>query len=170
MIDYKFNERNLIEEFQSYIDSTYKGHYATNKFQSTEVIIERGHGTGFCMGNVDKYSNRYGKKGTREDARKDLMKVLHYALIQLYIHDTETAKEQTLDIPDYIETAKEPTLDIPDYTVIDLTNSESFSLSGMYNVDNMDYNNTITITTGNSIDDATPEEWDHVSKKHMGNK
>ena len=47
MIDYKFNERNLIEEFQSYIDSTYKGHYATNKFQSTEVIIERGHGTGF---------------------------------------------------------------------------------------------------------------------------
>jgi len=156
MIDYKFNERNLIEEFQSYIDSTYKGHYATNKFQSTEVIIERGHGTGFCMGNVDKYSNRYGKKGTREDARKDLMKVLHYALIQLYIHDTETAKEQTLDIPDG--------------TVIDLTNSESFSLSGMYNVDNMDYNNTITITTGNSIDDATPEEWDHVSKKHMGNK
>ncbi len=86
-IDYKFNEKNLINEFQEYINSTYGGHYATNKFQSTEVIIERGHGTGFCMGNVDKYSNRYGKKGSRLDARKDLMKVLHYALIQLYIHD-----------------------------------------------------------------------------------
>jgi hypothetical protein len=166
MIDYKFNERNLIEEFQSYIDSTYKGHYATNKFQSTEVIIERGHGTGFCMGNVDKYSNRYGKKGSREDARKDLMKVLHYALIQLYIHDTETAKEQTLDIPDDL--------------TIDLTNSDNISLSGMYNVNNMGYNNidsvtvdldsVTTLTYGNSIDDATPEEWDHVSKKHMGNK
>ena len=89
MIDYKFNEKELIDEFQRYIDSTYEGHYATNKFQSTEVIIERGHGTGFCMGNVDKYSNRYGKKGNRDDARKDLMKVLHYALIQLYIHDNE---------------------------------------------------------------------------------
>jgi hypothetical protein len=88
-INYKFNEGELIKEFQAYIDSTYEGHYATNKFQSTEIIIERGHGTGFCMGNVDKYSNRYGKKGTREDARKDLMKVLHYALIQLYIHDNE---------------------------------------------------------------------------------
>lgn len=88
-IDYKFNEGNLIAEFQKYIDSTYTGHYSKNKFQSTEVIIERGHGTGFCMGNVDKYSNRYGKKGTRDDARKDLMKILHYALIQLYIHDTE---------------------------------------------------------------------------------
>jgi len=53
------------------------------------VIIERGHGTGFCMGNVDKYSNRYGKKGSRDDARKDLLKVLHYALIQLYVHDNK---------------------------------------------------------------------------------
>ena len=88
-IDYKFNEKALIEEFQAYIDSTYQGHYATNKFQSTEVIIERGHGTGFCMGNVDKYSNRYGKKGSKDDARKDLMKVLHYALIQLHIHDND---------------------------------------------------------------------------------
>ena len=53
------------------------------------MIIERGHGTGFCMGNVDKYSNRYGKKGSRDDARKDLLKVLHYALIQLYVHDNQ---------------------------------------------------------------------------------
>ena len=157
MIDYKFNERGLIEEFQSYIDSTYKGHYATNKFQSTEVIIERGHGTGFCMGNVDKYSNRYGKKGSRADARKDLMKVLHYALIQLYIHDTETAKEQTLDIPDDL--------------TINLMDTDSISLSSMYNVNNMNYNNIeTTLTYGNSIDDATPEEWNRVSKKLMGNK
>ncbi len=88
-IDYKFNENQYIEEFQKYIDSTYGAHYSTNKFQSTEVIIDRGHGTGFCMGNVDKYANRYGNKGTRDDARKDLMKILHYALIQLYIHDEE---------------------------------------------------------------------------------
>ena len=164
-IDYKFNESNLIDEFKNYIDETYKGHYATNKFQSTEVIIERGHGTGFCMGNVDKYSNRYGKKGSREDARKDLMKVLHYALIQLYIHDIETAKEQTLDIPDGL--------------TIDLSNSDTISLSGMYNADNMGYNNidsvtvdldsVTTLTYGNLIDDATPEEWDRASKKYMGN-
>lgn len=88
-IDYKFNENQYIEEFQKYIDSTYGAHYSTNKFQSTEVIIDRGHGTGFCMGNVDKYANRYGNKGTRDDARKDLMKILHYALIQLHIHDEE---------------------------------------------------------------------------------
>jgi len=87
MIDYKFDENEYINEFKEYIDTTYSGHYSSNKMQSTEVIIDRGHGTGFCMGNVDKYSNRYGNKGTRDDARKDLMKILHYTLIQLYIHD-----------------------------------------------------------------------------------
>ena len=88
-IDYKFDEDLYLNEMKEYVDATYDGHYSTNTFQSTEVIIDRGHGTGFCMGNVDKYSNRYGKKGTKEDARKDLMKILHYALIQLYVHDNE---------------------------------------------------------------------------------
>ena len=88
-VDYKFGENKYLQELREYIDSTYQGHYSTNKFQSTEVIIARGHGTGFCMGNVDKYANRYGKKGTREDARKDLLKVIHYALLQLHVHDSE---------------------------------------------------------------------------------
>jgi len=84
---YKFSEDKLIEEFTDYIDSTYAAHYNTNKIQSMENIIDKGHGTGFCMGNVDKYASRYLNKGTREDARKDLMKVLHYTLLQLHIHD-----------------------------------------------------------------------------------
>jgi len=87
-IDYKFNEDKLIEEFSSYINSTYNQHYAKEKFQATEFIIDGGHGTGFCIGNVLKYAQRYGKKGTDKDARKDLMKVLHYALIQLHVHDS----------------------------------------------------------------------------------
>ena len=88
-IDYKFNEAELIAEFQNYIDGTYTGHYSKDKFQATEFIIDGGHGTGFCIGNILKYAQRYGKKGSASDARKDLMKVLHYALIQLYIHDED---------------------------------------------------------------------------------
>jgi len=88
-IDYKFNEGDLIDEFQSYIDSTYNSHYSKDKFQATEFIIDGGHGTGFCMGNVMKYAQRYGKKGSKTDARKALLKVLHYALIQLYVHDQD---------------------------------------------------------------------------------
>ena len=43
----------------------------------------------FALGNVIKYAKRYGRKGNAKEARKDLMKILHYAVIQLYIHDEE---------------------------------------------------------------------------------
>ena len=132
MIDYKFREDELIAEFKEYIDSTYNQHYSTNKFQSTEIIIDRGHGTGFCMGNVDKYSNRYGKKGSRADARKDLMKVLHYALIQLYIHDKEDQEiehmfsDWTLDISE----SDTVSLDISDLTLDDLEGADTITING----------------------------------------
>jgi hypothetical protein len=91
MINYKYNEGDLISQFKEYVDSTYGQHYARDKFQATEFIIDGGHGTGFCIGNVMKYAQRYNKKGSHVDARKDLLKVLHYALIQLYIHDEESS-------------------------------------------------------------------------------
>ena len=84
-IDYKYNEGELIAEFKKYIDATYGEHYSLNKYQATEFIIDAGHGDGFCIGNVMKYAQRYGKKDGYN--RKDLMKVLHYALIELYVHD-----------------------------------------------------------------------------------
>lgn len=90
--NYTFDEGKYIQEFKTYVDSTYNQHYAKDKFQATEFIIDGGHGTGFCIGNVLKYAQRYGKKGSKEDARKDLMKVLHYALLQLYVHDQEMEK------------------------------------------------------------------------------
>jgi hypothetical protein len=88
-ISYKFNERALLEELQAYIDTTYDSHYSAGKIQATEDIIDDGHGIGFCVGNAKKYLKRYGKKGeTPVEWRKDLTKVLHYALITLYVHDT----------------------------------------------------------------------------------
>ena len=119
-MNYKFNEDKLIEELKTYVDKTYDQHYATDKYQATDVIIDSGHGTGFCLGNVIKYAKRYGNKGTPADARKDILKILHYALIQLYIHDE-------------------------DHSAVD--KSTPFHHNGRY-----------------SIDDATPEEWNEVTK------
>ena len=85
--DYKFNENNLIREFADYIDNTYGGHYGQGGLQSSEVIVDRGHGMGFFLGNVDKYNGRYGKKGTPADHRKDIMKIIHYGFLALYEHD-----------------------------------------------------------------------------------
>lgn len=97
-IDYKYNEEKYLDELEQYVNSTYDQHYSQGKFQATEEIIDDGHGRGFCLGNVKKYAKRYGKKGTPADYRKDLMKVLHYALIMLYVHDLEYGENE--DNPD----------------------------------------------------------------------
>jgi hypothetical protein len=93
MIDYRYNEDKLIEEIKRYIDATYGQHYSQNKFQATEFIIDGGHGEGFCIGNILKYAQRYGKKDGKN--RKDLLKVLHYAIIMLHVHDLNEVKNET---------------------------------------------------------------------------
>tara|TARA_B100000287_G_scaffold233633_1_gene219985 strand:+ start:14760 stop:15128 length:369 start_codon:yes stop_codon:yes gene_type:complete len=94
MIDYKFNEDMHIAALKDHIDNTYNSHYSKEKFQATEFIIDAGHGDGFCIGNILKYAQRYGKKGTHADARKDLMKILHYAVIQMDIHDKKIKSDE----------------------------------------------------------------------------
>ena len=94
-VEYKFSELQNLAELRDYIDSTYKSHYSKNKFQSTEFISDCGNGIGFAIGNILKYAQRYGKKGTPEDARKDLMKVLHYAMIALHEHDNKNRRDSS---------------------------------------------------------------------------
>ena len=94
-VEYKFSELQNLAELRDYIDSTYKSHYSKNKFQSTEFISDCGYGIGFAIGNILKYAQRYGKKGTPEDARKDLMKVLHYAMIALHEHDNKNRRNSS---------------------------------------------------------------------------
>jgi hypothetical protein len=91
-IEYKYNEAELIKQFKEYVDNTYEQHYSQNKYQATEFIIDGGHGEGFCMGNILKYAQRYGKKSGHN--RADLMKVLHYALFALYVHDIEVNNKE----------------------------------------------------------------------------
>jgi len=88
MIEYKYNEDALLKELKEYIDKTYGEHYSQDKFQTTEFVIDAGHGVGFTVGNIIKYAQRYGKKAGRN--RQDILKVLHYAMMLLYVHDIET--------------------------------------------------------------------------------
>ncbi len=85
MIDYKYSEDRILKEMKKYIDKTYGQHYSQNKFQASEFIMDSGHGEGFCIGNIMKYAQRYGKKNGYN--RDDLMKVLHYAIMALHNHD-----------------------------------------------------------------------------------
>ena len=49
------------------------------------MIIDTGHGQGFCVGNIMKYAMRYGKKNGSDTL--DLHKIIHYAIIALYLEE-----------------------------------------------------------------------------------
>ena len=90
-IHYKFNEDKVVEELKKYIDFTYDQHYAQAKTQTTEIVFENGHGEGFCIGNIIKYAQRFGKKDGKNE--KDLYKVLHYTIILLGAMHEQELKE-----------------------------------------------------------------------------
>ena len=93
MSKFKYSEDKILKELYEYVSATYGEHYSMNNIQSTEFIMDAGHGVGFTVGNIIKYAQRYGKKGTPEDHRKDLLKVLHYGIMALHVHDTKYKAE-----------------------------------------------------------------------------
>ena len=76
-----FKEEEVLNWVRNHIIQTYDKHYSQEKIQSTEFIFDAGHGEGFCIGNIIKYAQRYGKKnGHNPD---DLQKINHYAIMVL---------------------------------------------------------------------------------------
>ena len=90
-IEYRYNEGETLEELKEYIDATYGEHYSRRKFQASEFIFDAGHGVGFTVGNIMKYAQRYGKKDGHN--RKDILKILHYAIMLLHVHDNYIEQE-----------------------------------------------------------------------------
>jgi hypothetical protein len=85
VFSYKYKEDETLNKIKAYIDSTYTSHYSQNNIQATEFIIDSGHGEGFCIGNIIKYAQRYGKKGGKN--KRDIMKLIHYAIMLLSIEE-----------------------------------------------------------------------------------
>jgi len=81
VIKYKFEEPLVQKMVEEHINNSYELHYSMNKIQSTEFIFDAGHGEGFCLGNIIKYAQRYGKKYGKN--QEDLLKIIHYAIILL---------------------------------------------------------------------------------------
>lgn len=79
LANYKFREDEILTKVSNHILQTYDAHYSMNKIQSTEFIVDAGHGEGFCIGNIIKYAQRYGKKNGKNS--EDLLKIIHYAII-----------------------------------------------------------------------------------------
>ena len=89
---WKYSEGKILREVEQYLSSTYKGHYVgeESKVQTLDLIDSIGDAEAFCRSNAIKYLSRFGKKDGKNP--KDLLKVIHYALLQLHVHDSEEEK------------------------------------------------------------------------------
>ena len=89
---YKYSEEEILKELSDYIAGTYNQHYSAgdDKIQTLDLIEACGDGEAFCRSNILKYASRYDKKGT---ARRDIMKILHYAVLLLHFNDKNAKRE-----------------------------------------------------------------------------
>ena len=89
---YKYSEDVILKELRDYITGTYNQHYSAgdDKIQTLDLIEACGDGESFCRSNILKYASRYDKKGT---ARRDIMKILHYAVLLMHFNDKNAQRE-----------------------------------------------------------------------------
>ena len=86
----KYHEKEILKDVEDYVSGTYNGHYTGTKHeyrnvQTIDLMASRDLASAFCQSNILKYGSRYGSKDGRN--KKDLLKVIHYAMLLLHFDE-----------------------------------------------------------------------------------
>ena len=86
----KYHEEEILKDVEEYVSRTYNGHYTGTKHeyrnvQTIDLMASRDLASDFCQANILKYGSRYGSKDGRN--KKDLLKVIHYAMLLLHFDE-----------------------------------------------------------------------------------
>jgi len=86
----KYHEKEILKDVEDYVSRTYNGHYTGTKHeyrnvQTIDLMASRDLASDFCQANILKYGSRYGSKDGKN--KKDLMKVIHYAMLLLHFDE-----------------------------------------------------------------------------------
>ena len=86
----KYHEKEILKDIEDYVSGTYNGHYTGTKHeyrnvQTIDLMASRDLASSFCQSNILKYGSRYGSKDGKN--KKDLMKVIHYAMLLLHFDE-----------------------------------------------------------------------------------
>ena len=84
---FKYHEKEILKDIEEYVSRTYQGHYTGKSHeyrnvQTLDLMAAKELASGFCQANILKYGSRYGNKDGKNT--KDLMKVIHYAMLLLH--------------------------------------------------------------------------------------
>jgi len=96
---WKYNEDKILKDVEDYVTSTYHGHYCGDSdgyadIQTIDLMAAKKLAVGFCQANILKYGSRYGDKDGRN--KRDLMKVIHYAMLLLHFDGHYTRQDNGL--------------------------------------------------------------------------
>ena len=86
----KYHEKEILQDVEEYVSRTYNGHYTGTKHeyrnvQTIDLMASRDLASDFCQANILKYGSRYGSKDGKN--KKDLLKVIHYAMLLLHFDE-----------------------------------------------------------------------------------
>ena len=84
---FKYHEEEILKDIEEYVSGTYQGHYTGKSHeyrnvQTIDLMASKELAAAFCQANILKYGSRYGNKDGKN--KKDLMKVIHYAMLLLH--------------------------------------------------------------------------------------
>ena len=87
---YPIKKDKMTDDIKEYVSSTYNGHYTGTQHefrnvQTIDLMASRDLASDFCQANILKYGSRYGSKDGRN--KKDLLKVIHYAMLLLHFDE-----------------------------------------------------------------------------------
>ena len=96
---WKYNEDKILKDVEDYVTTTYHGHYCGDSdgyadIQTIDLMAAKKLAASFCQANILKYGSRYGDKDGRN--KRDLMKVIHYAMLLLHFDGHYTRKDNGL--------------------------------------------------------------------------
>ena len=96
---WKYNEDKILKDVEDYVTTTYHGHYCGDNdgyadIQTIDLMAAKKLAAGFCQANILKYGSRYGDKDGRN--KRDLMKVIHYAMLLLHFDGHYSRKDNGL--------------------------------------------------------------------------
>ena len=96
---WKYNEEQILKDIEDYVISTYGSHYCGQNqeykdIQTIDLMAAKDLAQDFCQANILKYGSRYGDKDGR--SKRDLMKVIHYAMLLLHFDGHYTRKDNGL--------------------------------------------------------------------------
>ena len=86
----KYHVDEILNDIKEYVSSTYNGHYTGTQHefrnvQTIDLMASRDLASDFCQANILKYGSRYGSKDGKN--KKDLLKVIHYAMLLLHFDE-----------------------------------------------------------------------------------